>query len=58
MVNTLIMIPLMYLIIIHSKNCLKKKSVINPESFEKDINSVDDSILFDTNNESDEISLL
>ena len=52
------MIPLMYLIIIHSKNCLKKKSVINPELFEKDINSVDDSILFDTNNESDEISLL
>ena len=52
------MIPLMYLIIIHSKNSLKKKSVINPELFEKGINSVDDSILFDTNNESDEISLL
>ena len=57
-INTLIMIPLMYLIIIHSKNCLKKKSVINPELFEKGINSVDDSILLDTNNESDEISLL
>jgi hypothetical protein len=56
-INALIIIPLMFLLVMHTNNCRRKKNISNFELSQTDLKSVDNSALFDTNNDDDETSL-
>ena len=56
-INALIIFPLMFLLVMHTNNCKRKKNISNFELSQTDLQSVDNSALFDTNNDDDETSL-
>ena len=41
----------------HTNNCKRKKNITNFELSQTDLQSMDNSVLFDTNNDDDETSL-
>ena len=56
-INVLIIIPLLYLLIIHTNNCKRKKKFTSLDLSKNDLNRMDNNALFDSNNDDDEVSL-